>query len=447
MHKFLIMSMVCIAGCTSTTVVDEMSPREYGSKPELVTPKQRVLPIVRPAKAVGFGAAGMPVAAAGWRVNRFAENLQHPRWMLELPNGDVLVAETDSPEGSGGFSGLQGALAKAVMRYAGSGLGSPNRIVLLRDQNGDGRADLQKVLLTDLHSPFGMAFLNGYLYVANTDSLVRFPYDLGAESITAGAEILAPLPALPLNHHWTKSLIADSAGEFLYIGVGSNSNIGENGIAVEYQRAAILRYELETQVLDIFADGLRNPVGLAWHPDTDVLWTVVNERDELGDQLVPDYLTAVNLGDFYGWPAWYMGQRRDPRVGDEWLAHRAEVVQTPDYAVGAHTASLGLDFYDQPHPTLKGAAIIGQHGSWNRSQYAGYQVIAVPFVDGQPAGAPETVLSGFIGESGQALGRPVGVDVLSDGAILVADDVANVIWRLVPSVGCLDNVGFECDSQ
>lgn len=432
MHKFLMMSIVCVVGCTNTTLVDEMSSREYGSTPELVAPEERVLPVVRPAKAVGFSAVGMPVAATGWRVNRFAENLQHPRWILELPNGDVLVAETDSPEGSGGFSGLQGVLAKAVMRYAGSGLGSPSRIVLLRDHNRDGRADLQKVLLSDLNSPFGMAFVNGYLYVANTDSLVRFPYELGAESINASAEILAPLPALPLNHHWTKSLVADSAGKFLYIGVGSNSNIGENGIAAEFQRAAILRYELETQVLDIYADGLRNPVGLAWHPDTRALWTVVNERDELGDQLVPDYLTQVNLGDFFGWPAWYMGQRRDPRVGEEWLVHRSERVQMPDYAVGAHTASLGLDFYDHAHTRLKGAAIIGQHGSWNRSQYAGYQVIAVPFSGGKPAGHPKVLLSGFIDSAGQALGRPVGVHVASDGAILIADDVADVIWRLMP---------------
>uniref|UniRef100_UPI003F69672B PQQ-dependent sugar dehydrogenase n=1 Tax=Aequoribacter sp. TaxID=2847771 RepID=UPI003F69672B len=271
-------------------------------------------------------------------------------------------------------------------------------------------------------------------YVANTDALLRFPYELGEEYVAGPAEHLTDLPALPYNHHWTKSLLLDSVGRRLWIGVGSNSNIAENGMENEEMRAAILQYDIESGELSVYASGLRNPVGMALHPETGGLWTVVNERDELGDQLVPDYLTEVIEDEFYGWPVWYMGGNKDERVFAMGIDNDTRV-REPDYALGAHTASLGLDFYDYPHPSLRHAAIIGQRGSWNRSQFAGYKVIAVQFDAGRPKDAlPITLLDGFLNEKGQARGRPVGVQVLGDGAIVVADDVAGIVWRLAPAV-------------
>jgi len=318
------------------------------------------------------------------------------------------------------------------MQRGGSNLGSANQIRLLRDTDSDGVADVSSVLIDNLHSPFGMAYSNGNLYVANTDSLVRFKYSLGATRITCEPTVLTELPGGPLNHHWTKSLVLDASSENAYIGVGSNSNIAENGMKAELNRAAILRYNLSSGELSLFASGLRNPVGMAWHPATKELWTVVNERDELGDQLVPDYLTRVTEGGFYGWPLFYMGGNVDARVEAMGISESRTPLE-PDYALGAHTASLGLDFYDHKLGDFTGAAIIGQRGSWNRSEFSGYKVIAVPFNDGQAKDAlPITLLDGFLTQDGKARGRPVGIEVLRDGSILVADDVANTVWRLSP---------------
>jgi len=405
---------------------------EFGPSPSLVEPDPQLIPTAKIAKAIGFDDGIVPRAADGWRIQAFAQNLQHPRWLLDLPNGDILVAETDAPKGSGGFAGIKGLVAKFMMRRGGSNLGSANQIRLLRDTDSDGEADVSSVLIDNLHSPFGMAYSNGNLYVANTDSLVRFKYTLGATGAASEPVVLTELPSAPFNHHWTKSLILDESGENAYIGVGSNSNIAENGMKAELNRAAILRYNLSSGELSLFASGLRNPVGMAWHPATKELWTVVNERDELGDQLVPDYLTRVTEGGFYGWPLFYMGGNVDARVEAMGISEGRTPLE-PDYALGAHTASLGLDFYDHKLGDFTGAAIIGQRGSWNRSEFSGYKVIAVPFNDGQAKDAlPITLLDGFLTQDGKARGRPVGIEVLRDGSILVADDVANTVWRLSP---------------
>jgi len=405
---------------------------EFGSSPSLVEPDPQLIPTAKIAKAIGFDDGIVPRAADGWRIQAFAQNLQHPRWLLDLPNGDVLVAETDAPKDSGGFAGIKGLVAKFMMRRGGSNLGSANQIRLLRDTDSDGEADVSSVLIDNLHSPFGMAYSNGNLYVANTDSLVRFKYTLGATGAASEPVVLTELPSAPFNHHWTKSLILDESGENAYIGVGSNSNIAENGMKAELNRAAILRYNLSSGELSLFASGLRNPVGMAWHPATKELWTVVNERDELGDQLVPDYLTRVTEGGFYGWPLFYMGGNVDARVEAMGISEGRTPLE-PDYALGAHTASLGLDFYDHKLGDFTGAAIIGQRGSWNRSEFSGYKVIAVPFNDGQAKDAlPITLLDGFLTQDGKARGRPVGIEVLRDGSILVADDAANTVWRLSP---------------
>jgi len=434
MRFYLAVALVCLGACAQTPNHALIYSKEFGKKPDLVEPEVSLLPTAKIARAVGFKAGEAPTPAAGWSVNRFAEGFAHPRWLLELPNGDLLVAETDTPRDSGGFSGLKGLAAKLMMRYGGSNRGSADRIRLLRDTDHDGVADLNVHLVENLHSPFGMAYRDGYMYVANTDALLRFKYQLGEDSIAAPAEHLTDLPALPYNHHWTKSLLFDSTGRRLWIGVGSNSNIAENGMEHEEMRAAILQYDVESGELSVYASGLRNPVGMALHPETGGLWTVVNERDELGDQLVPDYLTEVIEDEFYGWPVWYMGGNKDERVLAQGIDNSTRP-REPDYALGAHTASLGLDFYDYPHPSLRHAAIIGQRGSWNRSQFAGYKVIAVQFDTGRPKDAlPVTLLDGFLNEKGQARGRPVGVQVLGDGAIVVADDVAGIVWRLAPAV-------------
>jgi glucose/arabinose dehydrogenase len=434
MRFYLAVAMVCLGACAQTPNLALTNLKEFGKSPDLAEPEVSLLPTAKIARALGFRAGEAPRPAAGWTVNRFAEGLVHPRWLLELPNGDVLVAETDTPQNSGGFDGIKGLAAKLIMRYGGSNRGSADRIRLLRDADGDGVAERSVTLLEDLHSPFGMAYRDGSLYVANTDALLRFPYELGEEYVAGPAEHLTDLPALPYNHHWTKSLLLDSTGRRLWIGVGSNSNIAENGMENEEMRAAILQYDIESGELSVYASGLRNPVGMALHPETGELWTVVNERDELGDQLVPDYLTEVIEDEFYGWPVWYMGGNKDERVLAMGIDNDTRV-REPDYALGAHTASLGLDFYDYPHPSLRHAAIIGQRGSWNRSQFAGYKVIAVQFDAGRPKDAlPITLLDGFLNEKGQARGRPVGVQVLGDGAIVVADDVAGIVWRLAPAV-------------
>ena len=348
-----------------------------------------------------------------------------------LPNGDVLVAESNAPPKPEGGKGIKGWVMGLVMKRAGAAVPSANRITLLRDTDGDGVADLRTVLLEKLHSPFGMALVGNQLYVANSDAVVRFPYEAGVTRITAPGTKVVDLPAGPINHHWTKNLIASKDGSKLYVTVGSNSNVGERGMAAETGRAAIWEVDAGSGAHRIFASGLRNPNGMAWEPLGAVLWTVVNERDELGSDLVPDYLTSVRDGAFYGWPYSYFGQHVDARVQPPQPALVASAV-APDYALGPHTAPLGLAFSGGTSlPALfANGMFIGQHGSWNRRPHSGYKVIFVPFTNGSPSGMPVDVLTGFLSEEGNAYGRPVGVALDKRGALLVADDVGNIVWRV-----------------
>ncbi len=407
----------------------------FGPRPQLPPPRTTPIPTVKVASAVGWPAGRTPVPAGGFAVAPFAAGLDHPRWLYVLPNGDVLVAETNRPP-KRSRGGVRAFFMKRFMKKAGAGVPSANRITLLRDADGDGSAEIRSPFLEGLFSPFGMALVGNDFYVANADAVVRFPYEPGATRITAPGVKVADLPGGPINHHWTKSLVPSRDGTKLYVGVGSNSNVAEHGMAAEERRAAILEVDRATGATRVFASGLRNPVGLDWNPATGRLWAAVNERDELGDDLVPDYMTSVQEGGFYGWPYSYYGRHVDARVKPQRpdLVARALV---PDYALGAHTASLGLEFYDGGlfPPRYRGGAFIGQHGSWNRSIPSGYKVIFVPFRDGRPAGPPEDVLTGFLDAAGQAQGRPVGVAVDGGGALLVADDVGNVVWRVTPSVG------------
>jgi glucose/arabinose dehydrogenase len=405
-------------------------PSTYGTSPTLPPPESNVLPTIDIAPAKGWQEDQRPTAANGFTVNAYASGLDHPRWLYVLPNGDVLVAETNAPKRPEQNKGPRGWVQKQVMKRAGAGVPSANRITLLRDANGDGVAEVRSVFLEGLNSPFGMALVGDTFYVANTDAVVKFPYRDGDVSIVAPAIKVADLPAGDLNHHWTKNIIANADGSRLYATVGSNSNVAENGIEKEENRAAILEIDPATGATRVFASGLRNPNGMDWNPQTQQLWTVVNERDDLGDDLVPDYMTSVRDGGFYGWPYSYFGQHVDERVKPA----RPELVAkaiVPDYALGPHTASLGLVFYrgELLPQRFRDGAFIGQHGSWNRRELSGYKVVFVPFTGGRPSGMPEDVLTGFL-EDGDALGRPVGVAVDKQGAVLVADDVGNVIWRV-----------------
>ncbi len=405
-----------------------------GSDPVLPEPNPGLIPTVNIAPAVGWPEGVTPTAAPGFAVNAFASGLDHPRWLYVLPNGDVLVAETNGP-GKSGIKGLKGKLMASVMKKAGAAVPSANRITLLRDADGDGVAETRTVFLQNLNSPFGMALVGGTFYVANADSLVKVPYRTGETSIAAQPVKVTDLPGGgELNHHWTKSLIANVDGSKLYVGVGSNSNAAENGMEVEANRAAVHEIDPTTGSSRVFASGLRNPVGIDWQPQSGALWVSVNERDELGSDLVPDYMTSVRDGGFYGWPYSYYGQHVDARVQPA----RPDLVATaikPDYALGPHTGSLGLTFYDGTllPERYAGGAFVGQHGSWNRDPPSGYKVIFVPFTGGMPSGPAEDVLTGFLDDSGNARGRPVGVAVGARGALLVADDVGNVIWRLTPA--------------
>jgi len=364
-------------------------------------------------------------------VNAFARDLDHPRWLYVLPNGDVLVAETNAPPKPDDAKGIKGWLSQLVMKRAGAGVPSANRITLLRDADGDGIAEQRSVLLEGLNSPFGMALVGHDLYIANTDAVRRFSYADGDTRITTAGTHVVTLPAGPINHHWTKNIIASQDEKKLFVTVGSNSNAAERGMAAEAGRAAIWEVDLQSGAHRVFASGLRNPNGLAWEPQTGALWTVVNERDELGDDLVPDYLTSVRENAFYGWPYSYYGQHVDTRATPPQPALVASAI-APDYALGSHTAPLGLAF--SASTTLPAAfasgMFIGQHGSWNRRPHSGYKVIFVPFKDGRPDGLPVDVLTGFLSEDGDAFGRPVGVAIDRRGALLVADDVGNVIWRV-----------------
>lgn len=402
-----------------------------GPNPTLAEPKSQFIPTVNIAPARGWPEGGKPKAAPGLAVAAFAAELDHPRWLYVLPNGDVLVAETNKPEGSGGKSGLAGWVMGKVMGRAGAGVPSANRITLLRDGNGDGVAETRSVFLSGLNSPFGMALIGKDFYVADTDAILRFPYTDGETEIREAGTKIADLPSLPFNHHWTKNLIASSDGTKLFATVGSNSNVGENGMEAEENRAAILEVDLASGAKRVFASGLRNPNGMGWEQTTNTLWTVVNERDEIGNDLVPDYLTSVKEGGFYGWPYSYFGQHVDVRVSPQKPDLVAKAI-VPDYALGAHTASLGLTFSGGAllPERLRQGAFVGQHGSWNRKPPSGYQVIFVPFGDGKPDGQPEPVLTGFLNDKGEAQGRPVGVAMDRAGALLVADDVGNIVWRV-----------------
>jgi glucose/arabinose dehydrogenase len=402
-----------------------------GPDPALPDPNPTLLPTVNIAPADPWPPGSAPVAADGLTVSAYASDLDHPRWLYVLPNGDVLVAETNAPERPDDGKGIQGWFMRKVMGRAGATVPSANRITLLRDADADGQAEVKSAFLEGLNSPFGMTLVDHTLYVANTDAVMSFDYEDGATRVAGPGNKVVDLPAGTINHHWTKNIIANRNGSLLYVTSGSNSNIAENGMENEVNRAAILEIDPGTRQVRLFASGLRNPNGLAWEPVTGELWTTVNERDGLGSDLVPDYMTAVKRNGFYGWPYSYYGQTVDERVEPQ----RSDLVATamkPDYALGPHTGSLGLAFYegDLLPPRYRGGAFVAQHGSWNREPLSGYRVIFVPFANGRPAGAAEEVLTGFVSVDEKAHGRPVGVAVDGLGAVLVADDVGNVIWRL-----------------
>lgn len=376
---------------------------------------------------------GAPTKGApGTTVAALARGLQHPRWLYVLPNGDVLVAESDAPARPDDGKGISGKVGDYVMKRAGSGAKpSANQITLLRETPGDGGHVERHLLLQGLNSPIGMALIGTNLYVADSDALLRFPYKTGDTEIRAQSMLVATLPGGTINHHWTKSLIASPDGKKLYVGVGSNSNAAENGLAAEAERATVWEINPDNGAHRIYASGLRNPVGLAWEPQSGILWASVNERDELGDHLPPDYMTGLRDGAFYGWPFSYYGQHVDERVKPQ-NADLVAKALVPDYALGAHTASLGLCWSGGsrlPQPFGEGM-FVGQHGSWNRKQRSGYKVIFVPFANGKPSGAPIDVLTGFLSAKDDALGRPVGVAIDNRGALLVADDVGDAVWRV-----------------
>jgi glucose/arabinose dehydrogenase len=407
-----------------------------GPNPVLPPPDEAPVPTVLVVTARRWPAHAGPAVARDMEITAFARDLDHPRWLYVLPNGDVLVAETNAPEGSEAHSGLKGMIFKRLQKQAGADTPSANRITLLRDADGDGIAEIRTTFASNLNSPFGMALVGETLYVANTDAILSFRYQLGATAAGEPTKV-TDLPAGERNKHWTKNIIASPDGSKLYVSVGSNSNVAEHGMEEEEGRAAILEFSLKTGTSRIFASGLRNPVGMAWYDGR--LWVAVNERDELGSDLVPDYMTAVEDGAFYGWPYSYFGQHLDPRVKPQRpdLVARARV---PDYALGPHTASLGLaaspparttgSDVDALPPRFRDGMFVGQHGSWNRKPRSGYRVIFVPFANGKPAGMPIDVVTGFVTEDGDAYGRPVGVAIDRRGALLVADDVGDTVWRV-----------------
>ena len=439
MRKNLLMAMTVgamtlpLAACNDPqdTVTAEQS---YGASPSLPAPQTSLIPTVNVAKATGWPSGARPTAASGLAVNAFATGLDHPRTVYVLPNGDVLAAESNAPPKPDDSKGIRGWAQKFVQKWAGAATQSANRITLLRDSDGDGTADTRSVFISGLNSPFGMVLVGDEFYVADSDAIVKFPYHTGDTKITAPGVKLADLPAGSINHHWTKDLAASPDETKLYATVGSNSNIAENGIDAEKDRAAVLEVDRVSGQWSVFASGLRNPNGPAWNPQTGELWVVVNERDELGNDLVPDYMTSVKSGAFYGWPYSYFGDHVDTRVQPQ----RPDLVQkalAPDYALGAHTASLGLTFNTGKlfPPEMANGAFIGQHGSWNRKPRSGYKVIFVPFRDGKPSGPPQDILTGFLNDRGEAQGRPVGVRLDKQGALLVADDVGNTVWRVTPA--------------
>ena len=422
--------LALLAACG--TLAESATNAGVGPNPVLPAPQKSLVPTVSVAKAVGWPDGVRPTAASGFQVRAFASGLDHPRWVYVLPNGDVLVAESNAPPKPEDGKGIKGAAMKLLMKRAGAGVPSANRITLLRDANGDGVAEVRSVFISGLNSPFGMALVGNELFIANTDAIVKVPYVTGQTKAGGPPVKVTDLPGGPLNHHWTKNIIASADGSKLYATVGSNSNVAENGLQVEEGRAAIWEVDRATGTKRLFATGLRNPNGMGWEPESKVLWTVANERDELGNDLVPDYLTSVKDGGFYGWPWSYFGQNVDVRV----VPVRVDMVTkaiAPDYGLGSHVAALGLAFSDSRMPAnYASGAFIGEHGSWNRSPRSGYKVVFVPFAGGKPSSEPVDFLTGFLSDKGEAYGRPVGVALDSKGALLVADDVGNVIWRVAP---------------
>lgn len=401
-----------------------------GVRPTITAPRTQVLPTIKIADVVGWGANEAPTAAAGLKVQAFASGLDHPRWLYRLPNGDVLVAESNSPPREGG--GITGWVMGKLLGAAGAGGPSPNRIILLRDADGDGVAETRTVFMTGLNSPYGMALLGDQLYIGDTDALVRVPYALGDTTIAAKPELVVKLAGG--GNHWARNVLAAPDGKTLFVSVGSSSNIADNGIEAEKNRANILEVDPATKTFRVYGAGLRNPNGMAINPVTAELWTVVNERDMLGSDLAPDYLTQVELGDHFGWPWYYWGGYPDNRVEPKNPALQ-EYTKRPDYALGPHVAALGLAFSTEVKlgGSYATGAFVGEHGSWNRKPVSGYKVVFVPFAaNGFPApkAKPVDVLTGFLTADGKAHGRPVGVIADRTGAMLVADDVGNTIWRV-----------------
>ncbi len=446
--------VIGLAGCGDMAKLPPMA--DVGPEPTLPPPVRQMIPTVNIAPAQGWPAGQMPQPMAGLRVTAFASGLDHPRWLHVLPNGDVLVAEANKPKKAAEsevasaptlVGRLKAWATQKVMARAGAGVPSANRITLLRDADGDGVAEMKTVFADGLNSPFGMALVGNNFYVANTDAILRFDWQPGQTRLQGAGVRVTDLPAGPINHHWTKALIASPDGKHLYATVGSNSNVAENGLNAEAGRAAIWQVDVATGSKRLFATGLRNPNGMGWAPGSassaPVLWTVVNERDELGSDLVPDYLTSVKDGAFYGWPYSYFGRNVDTRAQPPAPDKVARAV-VPDYALGAHVAPLGMAFSKGPTTgatppaalpqALAEGVFIGLHGSWNRKPLSGYKVVFVPFEDGRPKGLPVDVLSGFVSPQGKAWGRPVGVALDAQGALLVADDVGNAVWRVRSSL-------------
>lgn len=419
---------LAIAACGDVPSLDPKAG--IGPNPTLPDPHYFLVAPIKLSPPVGWGRGETPRPAPGLAVTRFADGLAHPRWLHVLPNGDVLVAEADGP-GEVLKRPKDLVMRLAMRRVKAEGIATPMRISLLRDADGDGVAETKSLFIDNLKSPFGMALIGDRLYVANTDALARFPYREGDTAIRAPGVKVADLPAGPINHHWTKNVIASRDGSKLYVTVGSNSNVGENGTENEVERAAILEIDPSTGGRRVFASGLRNPNGMDWEPRTGMLWTVVNERDEIGDDLVPDYITSVTPGGFYGWPYSYFGQHIDKRPYPRRPDLVAKAIK-PDYAVGSHAGSLGFTFANANSlgPAYREGAFVGQHGSWNRSRRFGYKVIFIPFSGGKPSGMPIDVLTGFLTDQGKSRGRPVGVVIDKGGGLLVADDAGNAIWRV-----------------
>ena len=419
--------LILLCACANAETVAPKA--RVGPEPQLPAPHTSLIPTMKTPKADGWDAGAAPKAPEGFAVVRFAEGLPHPRWLYVLDNGDVLAALSATQATPA--KSIKGWVMNRIQKRVGAQAPSPNQIMLLRDADGDGVAETRTVLISGLNQPFGMALLNGYLYVGNTDALVRYPYALGQTAIIAAPEKVVDLPHG--DGHWTRNVVVAPDGQKLLVTVGSASNIADAGMAVERDRAAIWEVDPAAKTYRVYASGLRNPNGLAFEPTTKALYTVVNERDMLGDDLVPDYLTSVRDGAFYGWPWSYWGQHVDARVKPPNPTMTQKAI-APDYALGAHVAALGLTFYtaDLLPTAYRGGAFIGEHGSWNRSQYSGYKVAFVPCAAGRPSGPPQDFLTGFFKAEDRIAGRPVGVTVAKDGALLVADDVGGVVWRVAP---------------